>query len=270
MRDFYVDENYLTIIDAQFVAGEKFEPNIPNQVILNSLGIKRFGYKSPHEAIGQTIYHEDSTYLTVTGVVKDFHIRPLTSAMEPVAFIYDPSKTYMLSVRYSGEPVALAGQLQNIWKEFDTRPLDWRLLSSEIDDAYKSAGLFDLLLIVGYCGFLTITLSCLGVLGMAMANSQAKRKEVAIRKITGATEIEIIHFLIKSFVKILTIAVLIGLPLSIVLIDQFLSLYAYKTVISIFSYLKGIGFVLIAGLTIVISQTYSIAKGNIVSQLQRE
>lgn len=270
MRNFYVDDNYLDVIGAQLIAGGKFKPDVPNQVILNNLGTKRFGFDNPLDAIGQTIYHEDSSYLTVVGVIKDFHIRPLTSGLEPVAFIFGPHNTYILSIGFTGDPIMLAGQLQNIWKEFDTKPLDWRLLSNEIDDAYRSAGLFDLLTIVQYCGALIIGLSCLGALGMAMANARVKQKEVAIHKITGASDMEIMWFLIQSFAKILASATVIGTLISIVMIDQFLSFYAYKATVSIWWFLWGVSFVVVIGMLTVFSQTYRLVTGNLLNHLNRE
>lgn len=270
MRDFRVDENYLKNIDARFIAGKGFEQGSVRQVVLNALALKRFGFTGPHEAIGETIYYRDTTALTIAGIINDFHIRPLTAGMEPVAFIYDPERTYLVSVKYVGDPVSLIEQIQGIWKDLETRPLDYRFMTEEIDNAYQSAGLFDLLIIVGYCGLLTITLACLGVLGMAMSNSQAKRKEVAIRKITGASNFEIVHYLTKSFLIILVTATIIGLPLSYILIDQFLSMYAYKADLSIFSYLAGVGFLFISGLLIVSTQTVSVATGHLVDSLRRE
>src|SRR5690606_12403913 len=60
MRDFTVDEIYLLNIDAEFLAGNNFEPNVPNQLILNQTALKEFGFNGPSEALGQFVFIGDS------------------------------------------------------------------------------------------------------------------------------------------------------------------------------------------------------------------
>ena len=90
MRDFIVDENYLSNIETKFLAGRNFDAQsdgaIEKHVILNKQALKVFGFNSPVAAVGQAIYVEDSLSLEVIGVVKDFNFRPLTYQIGSVAF----------------------------------------------------------------------------------------------------------------------------------------------------------------------------------------
>src|SRR5690606_25425685 len=90
MRDFSADENYLKNIDAYFVAGENFRYGDKNGIIINEKALSQFGFDDVLSAVNQSVILGDSTELVVRGVVKDFHFRPLSYEIGPVAFRYDP------------------------------------------------------------------------------------------------------------------------------------------------------------------------------------
>ena len=77
--------------------------------------------------------------------------------------------------------------------------------------------------IIGFIGFLTILISCLGLLGMVVYTVEGKLKEMGIRKVLGASEGNIIWQLSKGFLILLSIAILIAVPLTI-----FLGNYGYR------------------------------------------
>jgi putative ABC transport system permease protein len=224
MRDFVVDENYLSNIEVSFLAGENFgsetESIMRNHVILNEQALKMFGFSDPASAIGQSLYVEDTTMLVVKGVVRDFHFRPLSYQIGPVAFRYATSELNMLSARIlpdKKEDVLMA--LAPIWKKLDpVHPLEYHMMEEEIDQAYVDAGFTDIISVVGYIAFLAICLACLGMLGMAMYASQTRVKEIGVRKVMGAGIADITLLLSKSFMWLIGFAIVIGTPVSFLII----------------------------------------------------
>ena len=276
MRDFIVDNNYLDNIEVKFVAGKNFDPQteglFEKNVILNETALKQFSLMDPVSAIGQTIYTDDSVMLTVAGVVRDFHFRPLNYEIGPVAFRYNPSATGILSIRIvPSEKEKIIASLEAVWKSLDpVHPLEWIMMDQEIDNAYETSGFTDIVKIVGYIAFLAISLACLGMLGMAMYAIQTRIKEIGVRKVMGASVYQITILLSRSFVSLIGLAIIVAVPASFYLGDAFLSNYAYRIAISPWVLLFGVTIVLGLGLITICSQTMKAASTNPVNSLRYE
>jgi putative ABC transport system permease protein len=277
MRDFIVNENYLANIEAIFLAGGNFGSSadgaLKNQVIINEQALKMFGFPDPVSALGQSVYVEDSIMLLVKGVVKDFHFRPITSQIGPVAFRFSSSpQLNILSAKIgSDKKEEVVASLIPIWKRLDpVHPLEYKMMEAEIDQAYVDAGFLDILSIVGYIALLAISLSCLGMLGMAMYASQIRVKEIGVRKVMGASVTNITLLLSRSFLWMIGVAIVIGTPISFFLGGLFLDNYAYRTQITTGLMLAGISIIVLIGLLTICSQTVKAAITNPVKSLRYE
>lgn len=276
MRDFMVDDNYIHNLDLTFLAGRNFEASEQNgrekHVILNESALVNFGFNNPVAAIGQPIYADDSVMLNVIGVVKDFHYRPMNSKIEGLALRYNLSELAYLSAQIDPtQKESTIASIESIWKKLDPiHTIEYMMLDEEIDDAYRQAGMNDVLVIVGYITFLAVTLACLGMLGMAMYATQVRVKEVGVRKVMGASVMDVVFLLSKSFMVLIGTAILIGAPISFWLGDLFLSLYAYKIEIGPLLLGFGVSIIALLGLIIVCTQTVKAAVSNPVDSLRYE
>jgi putative ABC transport system permease protein len=276
MRDFVVDENYIDNLEMVFLSGENFDPSKQgvneSQVILNEQALPMFNLKDPVSAIGQSIYISDSVMLTIIGVVKDFHFRPLSYQIGPLALRYRTVDLNFVSARIvlSQKDVIIAST-EAIWKKLDPiHPVEYKMMEDEIDEAYTQGGFTDVLTIVGYISFLAISLACLGMLGMAMYSTQTRMKEIGVRKVMGATSRQVAVLLSKTFLILMIIATTIGIPIGYFFGDLFLSTYAYKIEISAGLILIGISIVGLLGIITVWSQTWRAASSNPVKSLRYE
>jgi putative ABC transport system permease protein len=276
MRDFLVDNNYLDNIEVQFVAGKNFDETdevaAEKFVIINETALQRFDLEDAIAAVGQTIVVDDSVLLTVIGVVKDFHFRPLNYEIGPVAFRNRTDEAAFLSIAVStDQQAAVVAALSPIWKKLDPiHALEWQTMADQIDQAYVEAGFTDVVTIVGYIAFLAITLACLGILGMAMYATQTRTKEIGIRKVMGADVTSLTVLLSRSFLYLLVLATLFAVPLSIYFGDAFLNTYAYKAPITPLVVLTGVVVVTLIGLVTICSQTLRAAMANPVGALRYE
>lgn len=275
MRDFLVDDNYVRNLNITFLAGRNFEMSEQGEnekhIILNETALTNFGFANPVAAIGQAVF-VDSVMLSVIGVVKDFHFRPLNNKIGPLALRYNTTQLVYLSVLIDPtKKESVVAAVESIWKKFDpTHTIEYMMLDEEIDDAYRQAGMHDVLVIVGYITFLAVTLACLGMLGMAMYATQVRVKEVGVRKVMGASVTNIVFLLSKSFMMLIAVAILIGTPVSFFLGEFFLELYAYKIEITPLLLILGIGIIAGLGLVIICSQTMKAAASNPVDSLRYE
>lgn len=276
MRDFLVDDNYIHNLNLIFLAGKNFNASeqtaTEKHVVLNETALTGFGFTNPVNAIGQSIYVDDSVMLSVIGVVKDFHFRPMNSKIGPLALRYNATDLAYLSAQINpAQKEAVMASIASIWKKLDPlHTIDYMMMDEEIDDAYRQAGMNDIVVIVGYIAFLAVTLACLGMLGMAMYATQIRVKEVGVRKVMGASVTDVVLLLSRSFMMLIGLAVIIGAPISFFLGGLFLDLYAYK--IQITPLLIGTGIAIIGGLGLLIicSQTVRAAVSNPVKSLRYE
>jgi putative ABC transport system permease protein len=275
MREFSVDDQYLSNIEVEFLAGKNFEMENQGEqerhVILNVEALSMFDFADPASAIGKPIFVDDSLMLIVVGVVKDFHFRPLTRKIGPLALRYKPSEFGFLSMKISKNKDQVMASVAPIWKKLDPiHPLEYKMMADEIDQAYEDAGFLDILTIVGYITFLVIVLACLGMLGMAMYTAKTKVKEIGVRKVLGASVVDITLLLSRSFLWMIGVALFVGIPISYFIGKSFLIIYAYRIDISIGLVLLGVSFILILGLLTICSQTLRAAVSNPVKSLRSE
>lgn len=276
MRDFLVEDNYINNLELTFLAGRNFDTAMEGggerHVILNERAVERFGLGDPVSAIGQTIVVSDSTLLSVIGVVKDFHFRPMNYEIGPLALRYNQRDLSFLSIRIApGQKAAVVAALEPAWKRLDpVHPLEWQMMEDQIDQAYTDSGFLDVVKIVGYISFLAIVLACLGMLGMAMYATQTRRKEIGIRKVMGASSFEVVLLLSRSFLILIGIAALVGTPIGYSMGNLFLDSYAYKSPISIWVLLSGVTFMSVLGVMTICSQTWRAAVDNPVNSLRYE
>ncbi len=276
MRDFLVDDTYLDNLELSFVAGKNFnaaeEGGIEQHVILNERALKEFQLGDPISAIGQTIYVEDSLMLTVIGVVKDFHFRPLHYEIGPLALRYNLTQLRLASAKIvPGQENAIKAHLEKLWKRFDqVHPLEARTMREEIDREYTNGGFSDILKVVGYVCALTITLACLGMLGMAMYSTQTRIKEIGVRKVLGANATQVVVVLSRSFMLLIAIALVIGGPIGYMVGGMFLEMFAYKIQVSFGILFSGVATIVLLGAITIASQTWRAATVNPVKSLRYE
>lgn len=275
MRDFIVDNNYIDNLELQFIAGKNFDAAqqgaIERHVILNEKALPMFDLKDPVSAIGQNLYTDDSLMLTVIGVVKDFNFRPLSYEIGPIALRYRTDWLSYASARIvPGQEETVKAGFAAMWKQLDpVHPIDMMMMEDEIDEAY-SQGFTDVLKIVGYVCFLTITLACLGMLGMAMYSTQTRFKEIGIRKVMGADSWQVVLVLSKSFMTLIGISILVGGPAGWFLGTQFLEQFAYRIPLSFMIMFSGVAIIVVLGALTIASQTWKAASVNPVNSLRYE
>jgi putative ABC transport system permease protein len=123
---------------------------------------------------------------------------------------------------------------------------------------------------LGFLAIITITLACMGLLGMVVYNTETRKKEIGIRKVMGASVAAIMTLLSRNFMRLVIIAGLIALPISYGLSYFFLNIFANRINIG-FGILtvSFLGMLLLSLITIG-SQIYKVAIANPVDALKSE
>lgn len=275
MNYFYVDASYLENLNLELIAGENFKTNAgetsKTQMIINEEAVRKFQFKSPHDALGAYIYAEyDSSRFEVIGVVKDYNHQVLIQRIGPMALRYDPSRFNLVQVKYSGSYEEAAKSVEQAWAKVNpTQKLDYKSFEEEVKIFYNTV-FSDFVSVVGVIALLAIVIACLGLLGMATYTTETRLKEISIRKVLGSSSEALVYLVSKSFIKLLVVAIVIAVPLAWFINNMWLELIAYRTPFSWTVIAIGVGTVVLLGVLTIGSQTVKAAFTNPVNSLKNE
>ncbi len=188
----------------------------------------------------------------------------------PMALMYNPAEFSQLQVKYSGSEKAMLSTIQAAWEKINPElKMNYAFFEVEMNEMYNV--FFGVLgKVVGLVAFLAITISCLGLLGMATYAAEVRTKEVAIRKSMGASVPEIAIQLSMGFVKLVGIAILIGLPLAWMVNNLWLQNLAYRVSIGLGTIGLSLLFIALLTLLTVGSQALKAALLNPSDSLRNE
>jgi putative ABC transport system permease protein len=170
----------------------------------------------------------------VIGVVKDFHFQSLRNPIGPFALFYNTSKTYSLKESYlavrirSGNPTKAIARIQQIWIGFSPEdPFEYSFLDAQYDSLYKADATIGK--VFGAFTILSLAVACLGLLGLALYTAERRTREIGIRKILGASVPHVVVMLSGEFLKLVSLAALIAVPIAWYAMYTWLQDFAYQT-----------------------------------------
>jgi putative ABC transport system permease protein len=272
--DMYLaDFDFVPQYGMKLVAGRSFSPDFGTDsskaMILNESAVRTFGYTSPHEAIGKR-FSRASTAGTIIGVVKDFHFRSLQEQIKPLGIAAEPDAWRYVSVKVNAAHLpATIKAVETKWKQIiPNRPFDYYFADAFFDRQYRSEQRFGSLFL--NFAIVTIFISCLGLLGLALYSTLQRTKEIGVRKVLGASVSSIVGLLSREFLKLVLIAFVTALPISWYAMHQWLEGFAYRIPIGWWVFaIAGLSAILIAFATISF-QAIKAALANPVKSLRTE
>jgi putative ABC transport system permease protein len=271
--DYYdVDQNFITNMRLQLVAGQSFvetSSDKESQVVISESARKILQFKTADEAVGQSIQMNDSITVTISGVIKDFYHRGLETPYVPLVLRNREEMFKNLHVKaVNAKDKNLVAAIEKIWTAlYPSTPFESSWL---YDDLHERKSAWSTVSMLGFLAIITITLACLGLLGMVVYHTETRKKEIGIRKVMGASVPAIMSLLSKNFMRLVIIAGLIALPISYALSYFFLTMFANR--INIGFGMLGLCFIgmLLISLVTIGSHIYKVAISNPVNALRSE
>ena len=266
-----VDHNYLGNLNHQLIAGEGFvEGNTQGKAVVNTLMVEKFGIGSPAEALGEQFSYYGGKW-TIVGVVENFHHGTMNNNIEPFAFTSGRSGHSNLNVKLvTNDMVASMGRLEKAWATVDPlHDLDASFYSDQIEVTYSdisaSIKTFGLLATVAIC------ISILGLLGMAVYNTESRMKELTIRKVLGASLSSLVGLLSKGFMVIFILSAAVAIPLAYWMFEETIVAYAvYKIDVGFWELSSGALLIIVIAFFTISSQTLKAARTNPAENLRNE
>jgi putative ABC transport system permease protein len=223
-----IDHDYLDTYGIELVAGRNFVPgNISDssRFIINEATASMLGFENNQDAIGKHFRIGDRDG-DVVGVVKDFHHASLHQQIEPLALYLLPDYYSRISVRMTGDQFQNMKAIEGAWKKnFPTTVFDYTFADENIQKSYRQEDRFAKL----YAVFSTISIviASLGLFALISYSVQRRAKEIGIRKILGASVLQISTLLSKEFLILVVISCCIAMPLGWYATNEWLQNFAY-------------------------------------------
>ncbi len=198
-------------------------------MLLNETAVREYGW-SPADAIGKmvSIYEGDSTY-TVIGVLKDFHMEPLTVKIQGTGFVTVMRNHFgFTAIRLSGNRVEeTEAAVKAAWMRFDDgwQFEIWRETDGRENQNAEFRKLGTMMQELTYVG---IFIACIGLFGLATFSAERRTKEIGVRKVHGASIGAIWRLMVMEFANIVVVASILGVVVGILIVKLILENFAYR------------------------------------------
>lgn len=261
--------DFIKTTGLKLVAGRDFSKKYASDtaaVLISSSAVKTMNLEAP---VGKTLKLSGSNVMII-GVFEDYSWDSPYKSNYPMIVYYSKANNNV-SMRLNPDKNLQESitAIEQITKEINPAyPVQLTFVSSSYDKLlYKEKTLGKL---SNLFGGLAIFVSCIGLFGMAAFSAEQRTKEFGVRKVLGASVGSLMQLLSLSFIKMVTVAIVIAVPLSYYAMDRWLNKFEFRTVISWWIIpVAAFGTLFIALITVSF-QAYKTAKANPVDSLKYE
>ncbi|MDB5152628.1 MAG: FtsX-like permease family protein, partial [Mucilaginibacter sp.] len=273
------DKNYIRVYKIKLLAGRDLQPGDTSKAFLiNNTYARMLGFQDPHDAVGKQIddFNGDKP-MRIAGVVSDFHQESLHAPIAPLAILTSTNLYFNGTFHIALKPQTKGSDdwkqaiasMQKVYKElYPDDDFEYRFFDESIARLYENEQHTSTLL--SWATGLSIFISCLGLLGLAMYTTNLRTKEIGVRKVLGASVSQIVKLLSSELVSLVILAFILVTPVAWWVMNKWMQNFADKTTISWWVFaLSGAGMLLTAFLTLSF-QTVKAAIANPVKSLRSE
>lgn len=235
-RNMFATTDYLETMGLELIEGRNFNKDLVSDtanIIINEKAKKWLGYD---DVLGTKLSRGDGENYTIIGVVKDFNFASLKSDIEPfiIRLMGDdglvqgswPAGNYF-TLKVVGNYQETVSQVQNAWVEtISDEPFEYVFLDEAFNSLYEDEQRFGKMFTAS--SGLAIVIACLGLFALAAFTLQRRYKEIAVRKVLGASVQSLTFMVVKSFTLLVLIGAFVAIPVGYLIMQGWLSDFAYQ------------------------------------------
>jgi putative ABC transport system permease protein len=264
------DEHYYNLFGLKFLAGKVYsKSDTANAFVANETFVRKLGIENPALALGKVI-SQNGRKGPIVGVVKDFNDLSLRDKISPMVFYQEKTQFYNMGVKLDrAHLVSARKEIESIWtKAFPNEVYTGKFIDDDIESYYEAEQITGMLFKL--FGGVIMFIAFIGLFGLISFVAAQRTREMAIRRVLGATTVELVKMLNGSFVKMVLGANLIAWPLSYILTNQWLSGFAYRMTFSIWPFALAMLASMLLTLIVVSFRSYRAATASPVTALKYE
>ena len=238
------DDQFLKTFEVDLLAGRNFSAaNLADSsaILINQAAASLLRIKQPSEQMieipsvdfsGSVNALDEPFRARIIGVVKDFNFRSLREEIAPLIVAYKNNPVHNIdyfTVRLStNNTEQVLNDMENVLHKTDPNHLfEYNFLDKQWDMFYRDDQKRQSIFLA--IAIMTILIACLGLFGLATYAAEQRIKEIGIRKVLGASILQLIIMLSRDFIKPVFIAAVIATPVAWWLMNNWLNDFAYRT-----------------------------------------
>jgi putative ABC transport system permease protein len=244
-------------------------------VVLNEYAARKLGFKSPQDAVGQTVKSQilgdefGMVNINIIGIVGDSRFRSVRKPIDPIMFRKVRTGPGFLEVRYRGDPQTVRDALERQWKSFTNEvPFNARFSEEIMKEAYEKedaqAQIF------AAFALLAVIIGCLGLFGLAAFTAERRTKEIGIRKVLGARTRDIVQLLVWQFSRPVIVANIIAWPVAWWLMRDWLNGFDQRIPLTPIPFVIAAAIALGIAVATVVGHAVRVARANPIHALRYE
>ncbi len=262
--------DFIKTSGVKLIAGRDFSKQFASDsaaVMLSASAVKVMNLKDP---VGTTVVYQGNKS-TVVGVFQDFIWGSPFNMERPILVAFNPGWNGLVTMRLNtANPAAdNIATIKRIAKEINPAyPVEVNFVDQLYAEKLKSQKVLGIL--SNLFGGLAIFVSCLGLFGLASYSAEQRTKEIGVRKVLGASVVNLMQLLSLSFLKMVVVAIIISVPIAQYIMNKWLKGFEFHTSVDwTVIVLSALATIAIALFTVSF-QAYKAAKANPVNALKYE
>lgn len=273
----YVDPNYFETIGGKILKGRDFSYRLlatdsTQSIILNETAFKQLGLLKENSQI-YIDRNDENVKINVVGVVKDIQVYGFEHAIMPTAYLVNDYPThwrrniiFRLSTQNLQETTAA---IKTAWKDIDPGAEPKFVYADEVFAKMNKSYTISNQIVFSF-GIVTFIISVFGLIGFAAFNAKIRIKEIAVRRILGATTFSLLKLLNRDFVKLVLVSIIFADALAYIYMQKWFNGFAYRIDMPIMIFVVVNVIIVIITIATVSLQSVSAVKENPVKILKYE
>jgi len=264
------DEAYFKTFGLRIIAGRELSrSDTIKEFVVNETLLKKVNEKDPKQAIGKILRYGGGSG-PIVGVVKDFNNHSLHDAISPIAiFSFKPRFSTVALKMEASKMVDIIRKAEETFNaSFPDYVFEKEFFDESVSNAYETEHIMGTL----FKAFATVVIfiSFIGLFGLISFVATQRTKEIAIRRVLGASTLELVKMLNSTFLWMVLAANVIAWPLAYIFIQKWLSGFEYRISLNIWPFLLAMCISMIITLLTVSLRSYRAAKANTIDALKYE
>ncbi|WP_367867637.1 ABC transporter permease [Pedobacter sp. WC2423] len=270
LRRSAADADYFKVFDLKLIAGRVFlNSDTVNGYVVNETFLKKMSIINPQDALGKII-NQNEHKVPIVGVVKDFNDRSLQQSISPLIIYPEKGAYYMVAIKMDqAQLIPAMKEIEALWNStFINGIYNAKFVNDDVNRYYQSEKIMAILF--RFFAGVIIFISFIGLFGLISFVATQRTREVAIRKVLGASTFELVKMLNGSFLLLVFVANLIAWPLAYLLVSKWLSGFAYRIELGMWPFAFAFFISMLITLITVSIRSYKAAVANTIDALKYE
>jgi putative ABC transport system permease protein len=279
LKEKYGDQNYIKVYGIKLLAGRDLQPgDVGRAFLINETYAHMIGFKNTTDAVGKYVDNFNGDIkMQIIGVVHDFHAESLHEPVKSIAILTEVNQYNNGTFHIALKPQSAGGDdwkkaisaMETSWKEiYPEDDFEYHFFDENIAKFYDAEQHTSTLL--SWATGLSIFISCLGLLGLAIYNTNQRTKEIGVRKVLGASVTQIVQLLSTELVLLIVLAFILVTPVAWYAMNKWMQSFADRTTISWWIFILSGGGMLLVALITSSFQTVKAAMANPTKSLRSE